>query len=122
VFAASRLFHSEEEEKEPGSLVCIIQMTRPGTGPVSLSVWPCGPPWRVGKHKEAQTAIVPSQSPSRSLETARPVGRASALDPCPGAKVLGPQTERDGLREAWGPLSNLAAALVRHGEDAFEFC
>jgi hypothetical protein len=32
-----------------------------------LSVWPCGPPWRVGKHKGAQTAIGPSQSPSRSL-------------------------------------------------------
>jgi hypothetical protein len=31
-----------------------------------------------GGHKVAQTAIGPSQSPSRSLETARPVGRASA--------------------------------------------
>jgi hypothetical protein len=58
-----------------------------------LSVWPCGPPGRVGKHKGAQTAIGPSQSPSRSLETARPVGRASALDLCPGAKVSGSQTD-----------------------------
>jgi hypothetical protein len=58
-----------------------------------LSVWPCGPPWRVGKHKGAQTAIGPSPSPSRSLETARPVGRASALDLCPGAKVSGSQTD-----------------------------
>ena len=41
----------------------------------------------------AQTAIDPSQSPSRSLETARPVGRASALDLCPGAKVSGSQTD-----------------------------
>jgi hypothetical protein len=40
-------------------------------------MWPA---WRVGKHKGAQTAIGPSQSPSRSLETARPVGRASALE------------------------------------------
>jgi hypothetical protein len=54
-----------------------------------LSFWPCGPPRRVGKHKGAQTAIGPSQSPSRSLETARPVGRASALDLCPWAKVSG---------------------------------
>ena len=36
-----------------------------------LSVWPCGPPWRVGKHKGAQTAIAPSRSPSRSLERGR---------------------------------------------------
>ena len=43
----------------------------------ALSVWPCGPPWRVGKHKGVQTAIGPSQSPSCSLETARPLGRAS---------------------------------------------
>jgi hypothetical protein len=50
-------------------------------------------PWQVGKHKGAQTAIGPSQSPSRSLETARPVGRASALDLCPGAKVSGSQTD-----------------------------
>jgi hypothetical protein len=57
-----------------------------------LSVWPCGPPWRVGKHKGAQTAIGPSRSPSRSLETARPVGRVSALDLCPGAKVSGSHT------------------------------
>jgi hypothetical protein len=63
-----------------------------------LSVWPCGPPWRVGKHKGAQTAICPSQSPSRSLETPRPVGRASALDFCPGAKVSGSQT---GQREVF---------------------
>jgi hypothetical protein len=56
-----------------------------------LSVWSGGPPWRVGKHKRAQTAIGPSQSPSRSLETARPVGRASALGVCPGAKVSGSQ-------------------------------
>ena len=47
----------------------------------------------VNKHKGAQTAIGPSQSPSRSLETARPVGRASALDLCPGAKVSGTQTD-----------------------------
>jgi hypothetical protein len=39
-------------------------------------MWPA---WRVGKHKGAQTAIGPSQSPSRSVETARPVGRACAL-------------------------------------------
>ena len=58
----------------------------------TLSVWPRGPPWRVGEHKEPQTAIGPSQPPSRSLETARPVGRASALDFCPGAKVSGSQT------------------------------
>ena len=45
-----------------------------------LSVWPCGSPWRVGKHKGAQTANGPSQSPSRSQETTRPVGRSSALD------------------------------------------
>ena len=51
------------------------------------------PPWRVGKHKGAQTAIGPSQSPSSSLETARPLGRASALDLCPGAKVSGSQTD-----------------------------
>jgi hypothetical protein len=50
----------------------------------------------VGKHKGAKTAIGPSQSPSRSLETARPVGRASTLDVCPGAKVSGSQTD---LRE-----------------------
>ena len=30
----------------------------------------------MGKHQGAQTAIGPSQSPSRSLETARPEGRA----------------------------------------------
>jgi hypothetical protein len=49
----------------------------------------------MGKHKGAQTAIgfLLSQSPSRSLETARPVGRASALDFCPGAKVSGSQTD-----------------------------
>ena len=58
-----------------------------------LSVWPCGPPWRVGRHKGAQTAIGPSQSPNRSLETARPVGRASALDLCPGAEVSGSHTD-----------------------------
>jgi len=58
-----------------------------------LSVWPFGPPGRVSKHKGAQTAIGPSQSPSRSLETARPVGRASALDLCPGAKVSGSKTD-----------------------------
>jgi hypothetical protein len=58
-----------------------------------LSVWPFGPPWRVGKHKRAQITIGPSQSPSRSLETARPVGRASALVLCPGAKVSGSQTD-----------------------------
>ena len=58
-----------------------------------LSVWPCGPPGRVGKHKGARTAIGPSQSPSRSLETARHVGRASALDLCPGAKVSGSPTD-----------------------------
>jgi hypothetical protein len=50
-----------------------------------LSVWPCGPPWRMGKHKGAQTASGPSQSPSRSLETARPVGRCL----CPGLLPLG---------------------------------
>jgi hypothetical protein len=67
---------------------------REGKGEYSapLSVWPCGPPWQVGKHKGAQTAIGPSQSPSRSLETARPVGRASAVDFCPGAKVSGSRT------------------------------
>jgi hypothetical protein len=53
-----------------------------------LSVWPCGQPWRVGKHKGEQTAIGPSQSPSRSLETARSVGRVR-----PGAKVSGSQTD-----------------------------
>ena len=53
-------------------------------------MWPA---WRVGKHKGAQTAIGPSQSPSRSLETARPVGRASALDLCPGAMVSGSQPD-----------------------------
>ncbi len=46
-----------------------------------------------GKHKGAQTAIGPSQSPSRSLETARPVGRASNLDSCPWAKVPGSETD-----------------------------
>jgi hypothetical protein len=60
-----------------------------------LSVWPCGPPGRVGKHKGAQTAIGPSQSPSRSLETARPVGRASALDLCPGARFRDPKRGRE---------------------------
>jgi hypothetical protein len=58
-----------------------------------LFVCPCGPPGRVGKHKGAHTAITPSQSPSRSLDTARPVERASALDLCPGAKVSGSQTD-----------------------------
>ena len=53
-------------------------------------MWPA---WRVGKHKGAQTAIGPSQSHSRFLETARPVGRASALDLCPGAKVSGSQND-----------------------------
>jgi hypothetical protein len=60
------------------------------TPTLRLALWPA---WRVGKHKGAQTAIGPSQSPSRSLETARPVGRASALDFCPGAKVSGSQTD-----------------------------
>ena len=54
-----------------------------------LSVWPCDPPWRVGKPKGAQTAIGPSQSPSRSLETARSVGRASTL----GRRFSGSQTD-----------------------------
>ena len=40
---------------------------------------PFGHVARVGRHKGAQTSIGPSQSPSRSMETARPVGRASAL-------------------------------------------
>jgi len=50
-----------------------------------LSVWSCGTPWRTvwlcgtpGGHKGAQTCIGLTQSPSRSLETVRPVGRASA--------------------------------------------
>jgi hypothetical protein len=34
---------------------------------------------RLCVHKGAQTSICPSQSPSRSFEMARPVGRASAL-------------------------------------------
>ena len=46
-----------------------------------------------GRHKGAQTAISPSHSPSRSLETARTLGRACALDFCPGAKVSGSQTD-----------------------------
>ncbi len=41
-----------------------------------LAMWPA---WRVGRHKGVQAAIGPSQSPSRSLETARPVGRAFTL-------------------------------------------
>jgi hypothetical protein len=60
------------------------------TPTLRLAMWPA---WRVGKHKGAQTAIGPSQSPNRSLETVRPVGRASALDFCPGAKVSGSQTD-----------------------------
>ena len=60
------------------------------TPTLRLAMWPA---WRVGKLKGAQTAIGPSQSPSRSLETARPVGRASALDLCPGAKVSGSLTD-----------------------------
>jgi hypothetical protein len=59
----------------------------------TLSVRPCGPPWRVGKYNGAHTAIGPSQSPSCALATARPVGRASALDFCPGAKVSRSQTD-----------------------------
>jgi hypothetical protein len=66
-----------------------------------LSVWPCAPPpWRVSKHRGAQTAIGPSQWPSRSLETARPVGRAVALDLCPGAKrEIESEQEREGANE-----------------------
>jgi hypothetical protein len=44
---------------------------------------------RLCGHKGAQTSTCPSQSPSRCFETARPVGRASAL----GAKVSGSQTD-----------------------------
>jgi len=50
-----------------------------------LSVWPCGPP---GGHRGAQISIGPSQSPSRSLETAP---RGTCLRP--GAKVSGSQTD-----------------------------
>jgi hypothetical protein len=43
----------------------------------------------VGRHKRAQTASGPSQSPSRSLETARPGGTCLQ----PGAKVSGSPTD-----------------------------
>ena len=33
-----------------------------------LSVWPCGPLWRVGKHIGAQTAIGPSGEQKRKRE------------------------------------------------------
>jgi hypothetical protein len=71
-----------------------------------VSVWPCGPPWWVGKHKRAQNAIGPSQSPSRSLETARPVKHASALDLCPGAKVSGSKTDllTPWYDDGWGEI------------------
>jgi hypothetical protein len=80
-------------------------------------MWPA---WRVGG---AQTAIGPSQSPSRSLETARPVGRASALDCCPGAKDSGSRTD---LLTPWppGPRSSLSAHPSTGGprSSLFDIC
>jgi hypothetical protein len=60
---------------------------------------PLGLVARLCRHKGAQTSIGPSQSPSRSLDSARPMGRASVR---PRAKVSGSQTERDRIVDDGG--------------------
>ena len=62
--------HRREREREREVLLTITKWLKVGTH---------NAPWRVGKHKGAQTAIGPSQSPSHSLETARPVGKKFSL-------------------------------------------